>query len=110
VVNPRAARGQVTGAIVQGIGLALTDRFDHTAVSPSIMTHGAPRATDAPAIEVVFEGGDGDGAVPAGIGELAIVAVPAAIANAFARAGGVSCDRLPLRPEVVVATLEGAAP
>jgi CO/xanthine dehydrogenase Mo-binding subunit len=103
VVNPPGARGQIAGGVSQGIGLALTDRFGDT--TPSILSHGALRSTDLPAIHTVFCG-DSPEAESCGIGELAIVAAPGAVANAVANAIDGRCAAMPMRPEVVVAALE----
>jgi xanthine dehydrogenase molybdenum-binding subunit len=104
VVNPRAARGQVTGAVVQGLGLALTDQAEPG--TRSILQHGAPRSVDVPALKISFA--DGAGRAPTGVGELVIAAVPAAVASAFRAATGVVPDRLPLRPAVVERLLDDA--
>lgn len=99
VIDLEGARGQVTGGIVQGIGLACTDEW---VAGPGgngpgrILLHGVPRATTAPEMDVMFVRPDRDG--PAcGLGELPIVPVAAAIANALAAATNVRGMRLPMR-------------
>jgi CO/xanthine dehydrogenase Mo-binding subunit len=103
VVDALGAHGQVVGGVVQGIGLAC---FDEWANGPdgcgpgSILDHGAARAADAPEISIEFlHAGNGSG--PSGLGELPIVPVAAAVANAVAAATGARCTRTPLRaPQV----------
>jgi CO/xanthine dehydrogenase Mo-binding subunit len=99
VVSPSGAYGQVAGAISQGIGLALIDSYDDFGIQ-SIMSHGVPRASDIPAIRVIFVRAP-QNLVSSGLGELAIVAAPAAVANAFSEAVGTMTARLPLRPEEI---------
>ncbi len=105
VVHPRGAQGQVVGAVAQGIGLALVDSAAGGA--GTVLAHGVPRAMDVPPVRVVFAG-DATGA-PSGVGELAVVPVPAAIGNAVSAATGVRCDRFPLRPATVLAALDAGA-
>jgi CO/xanthine dehydrogenase Mo-binding subunit len=105
VVHPLGAHGQVVGATAQGIGLALIDSAAGGA--GSVLAHGVPRSMDVPPVRVVFAG-DGT-APPSGVGELAVVPVPAAIGNAVSDATGVRCDRFPLRPATVRAALGAGA-
>jgi CO/xanthine dehydrogenase Mo-binding subunit len=103
VVDLAGARGQVAGGIVQGVGLAC---FEEWAPGPdgrgpgSMLDHGVPRATDTPVVSVVFNDPSGH-RPPSGLGELPIIAVAAAVANAVAAATGVRCTRTPLRPAEV---------
>jgi xanthine dehydrogenase molybdenum-binding subunit len=98
VVNPRSARGQVTGAVVQGIGLALTDTAMQS--QASIMAHGIPRSVDAPDRCVIIFA-NSLGRPPSGIGELVIAAVPGAVAGAFYAAVNVAVAKMPIRPDVL---------
>ncbi|HEY2265148.1 MAG TPA: molybdopterin cofactor-binding domain-containing protein [Streptosporangiaceae bacterium] len=108
VVNPAAARGQVAGGIAQGIGLALHDLHAagsrERAMPPDrIGEHGVPGALDVGTIDVHFLPGTPaeDSWAARGIGELSIVPVPAAIANAIRAATGARPTVMPMRPEVV---------
>jgi xanthine dehydrogenase molybdenum-binding subunit len=112
VVEPAAARGQVAGGIVQGVGLACCDAWlpGVAGAGPGgIFEHGAPGAPDAPVVTVLFAGNDA-AARPHGVGELPIVPVAAAVANAVAAATGVRCTRVPLRPQEVWSQLAGRQP
>jgi xanthine dehydrogenase molybdenum-binding subunit len=114
VVNRLGAEGQVTGGIVQGIGIALADRWvpgDGGGGPAGIVEHGVPRSTDAPRVEALFERARPGAPAPpaAGLGELPIIPVAAAVANAVAAATGVRCRTLPLRPATVWAHLAPVA-
>lgn len=114
VLNPLGAAGQVHGGVVQGIGFALFEKWAPGAdgLGPrSIAEHGLPTALDAPSIEAVFV----NAREPAGpygakgLGEIPLVAVAPAIANAVARAIGARLNRLPLRREDVWRAIQARA-
>lgn len=113
-LNPIIARGQVHGAVVQGIGQALTEGLTYDAQgipqTGNFMNYGIPRADDAPLLLV------DNMATPSpvtpmglrGIGELPTVAAPSAIANAVddaLSATGAPHVDLPLTPEKLWAAL-----
>jgi xanthine dehydrogenase YagR molybdenum-binding subunit len=106
VLNPLGATGQVLGGTVQGLGGALIDLY-HKAPEETgprrIRDHGVPGALDAGHITVVLPDlPDGPGPYGAkGLGEVSIVPVAAAIANAVTRAIGSTPYQLPMRPSVV---------
>jgi CO/xanthine dehydrogenase Mo-binding subunit len=111
VVDPAGARGQVIGGIVQGVGLACLDEWvpDPDGRGPAtILEHGAPSAGDAPALTVLFREAD-PGCQATGLGELPIVPVAAAVANAVAAATGVRFKAAPLRPAAVWRRLQETA-
>lgn len=106
VLNPLGAAGQVYGGTVQGMGFATIECWTPgpLGVGPtSIQEHGVPSALDVPSIEICFV----DIPEPLGpygakgLGEVSIVPVAAAIANAVARATGQRCTHAPLRPAEV---------
>jgi len=104
LINPEQARGQAEGAIVQGIGFALTewhqiDEEGHI-TNPTLRMYRMPNFADVPAIKVVFaKGADAFGPYGAkGIGEPPITPVAPAIANAVRDATGVRFLDLPLVP------------
>ena len=111
IVNPLAARNQIEGAVVMGIGMAL---FEHTAYDPQ---NGAPINSnladyvmavnaDVPPIEVHFlEFPDTElNEVGArGIGEIGTAGVAAAITAAVHHATGVRVRELPVKIEDVLA-------
>jgi CO/xanthine dehydrogenase Mo-binding subunit len=118
VVNPAAASGQVAGAVAQGIGLALSDALlgslpaeagERPAVT--IGEHGVPGALDVGEIDVEWldSGAGRDGWAARGIGELGILAVSPAIANAVSAAVGARQLRMPMRPGTVWASMHWQA-
>jgi CO/xanthine dehydrogenase Mo-binding subunit len=107
IVNPHGLRLTVEGNIVQGISRSLWEevRFDAANVtSLDWQTYPILDITEAPgAIEIVPI--DRRNEPPAGAGEAAIRAVPAAIGNAIFDATGVWLRRAPFTPERVRAAL-----
>jgi CO/xanthine dehydrogenase Mo-binding subunit len=95
IMNPLSAKGQIQGAVVQGIGMALHEDMVYDRRSGQPLTagyYGARIAThlDAPDIEVIFVQVD-DGYGPYGaksIGEAGIILCPAAVGNAIFNAIG----------------------
>ncbi len=104
VINPQNFRGQCEGAVVQGLGYALTEEAiieDGYLKTPNFTTYLIPTIMDAPDIEIApvetFEKTGPFGAK--GVGEIAIVPVAAAITNAIYDATGVRSYMIPIRPE-----------
>ena len=106
VVNPALARGQIEGALVQGLGQALTeavayDRSTGQLLSASFMDYALPRADQVPTLVTeFFEGAPcrSNALGAKGAGELGLFgAVPAlsnAVIDALAQAGVQQADRL----------------
>lgn len=107
VIDPVLATGQVQGAVVQGIGLALMDPAGST--TRGFLEHIIPATYDVPPIVVDFV------EVPhpttpigaKGIGEAPIIGVAPAIGNAIADATGARVRHLPMNPERVLAAIDG---
>jgi carbon-monoxide dehydrogenase large subunit len=108
-INPSIVRGQVEGAVVQGIGGALMEelRFDERGepLSPSLFEYLLPTAADVPDIELDFLETPTDRTATGarGAGELGILGCAAAIAGAVAAAlgNGRRPSAVPLTPERV---------
>jgi xanthine dehydrogenase YagR molybdenum-binding subunit len=103
LINPLSARGQIQGAAVQGIGMALHEDLIYDRRSGQPLTAGyygarIPTYLDAPAIEVLFiESDDGYGPYGAkSIGEAGIILAPAAVGNAVFNAIGRRMKDLPM--------------
>ena len=104
------ALSQVHGGIVQGIGMALHERrrLDPNrgfVITANLEDYRLPGIGDLPELEVEFikwgfEHVSGGGV---GLAELAMVAVPAAVANAVSQATGRRMRRLPMTPDEVMA-------
>jgi len=109
LINPLSAKGQISGAAVQGIGMALHEDllYDRRSGQPltagyygaRIMTH-----LDAPNIEVIFiESDDGYGAYGAkSMGESGIILSPGAVANAIFNAAGLRMKDLPITRDKIL--------
>ncbi|GBC69703.1 putative xanthine dehydrogenase subunit D [archaeon HR01] len=106
VVNRQTFTGQVEGAVAQGIGYAL---MENPVIENGMMrtlnfsTYLIPSIKDVPEIEVVaVEDGEESGPFGAkGVGEIGIVSVAPAIANALYDAVGVRMLSIPMTPEKV---------
>jgi CO/xanthine dehydrogenase Mo-binding subunit len=109
-VNPLSVEGQISGAVVQGLGMALLEEVvldEGVNLTAGFFQYLVPTATDVPDIEViVLESGEGMGPFGArGIGEPPIGPPLAAVANAIRDAVGARPTALPITPERVLACL-----
>ncbi len=117
VVNPALARGQVVGAMAQGLGAALMERVvigeDGQIRNDGFTDYKIPAPEDLEGVrmkvsflETPFPEG------PFGarcLAEHGLVSVPPAIAAAVRAATGVHVDRLPITPEDVLRGILGAS-
>ncbi len=108
IINPVQVEAQMEGAIVQGMGYVLMEQFvfdeKGRIVNADLTDYVIPTAPDAPRIEkpVYVEDLFRYGPFGAkGVGEMALIPIPAAIANAVSHALGVRVTKLPLTPENV---------
>jgi isoquinoline 1-oxidoreductase len=98
ILNPVNLRAQVVGAIVMGLGPALTEevRFaDGQILTTSFRSYRVPRFADVPSIDVELLDRPDLSAV--GAGETPIIAVAPAIANAVFHATGQRIRTMPIR-------------
>lgn len=106
-INPQICYGQVRGAMVMGLGYALSEEllFDEQGqiLNPTPRTYRLPLAKDVPPMEVILvEQPDPYGPFGAkAIGEVGVNCMAPAIANAVAHATGVRLRQLPMTPERV---------
>lgn len=101
-INPSLCRAQIEGAVVMGLGYALTEDLPCEAgvpVTASMRELGPLRARDVPEIEVhLIESPEPEGPFGAkGVGEIGLVPTAAAVASALAAFDGVRRTRLPMR-------------
>ena len=108
IVNPKLARSQSIGGMIGGIGMAL---MEHSVVDPrngrvtnaNLAEYAVPVHADAPPVmDVVFVEEHDPHVNPLGVkgvGELAQVGVPPAIANAVYHATGKRIRELPVTPD-----------
>lgn len=107
ILNPKTARSQIMGGVIWGISMALHEdsfmdhqygRFiNHDYAEYHIPVHG-----DTPEIEVIFVNEDDPIINPLGIkgvGEIGIIGVAAAVANAIHHATGKRIRDLPITPD-----------
>jgi xanthine dehydrogenase YagR molybdenum-binding subunit len=104
IMNEKTARTQITGAVVGGIGMALTEEtvMDHRMgrfVNANLGEYHVPVNADIPKVEAFFVEERDDHVNPLGakgIGEVGYVGVAAAVANAVFHATGKRIRRLPI--------------
>jgi xanthine dehydrogenase YagR molybdenum-binding subunit len=108
ILNPKTARSQIIGGIVGGIGMALledtvSDRTGRV-VTTSLADYVVAANADVREVDVLFVG-QPDSMTPIGtkgVGELTIVGMAAAIANAVYHATGTRVRSLPISIEKVL--------
>jgi len=110
VLNPVDHQGQIEGAVMQGIGYALSEELavDEGRVSNvSFGDYKIPNMQDIPPLQtIILESESGPGPYNArGIGENPIGPVAPAIANAVADAVGARIKNLPITAEKVYRAL-----
>ncbi|MBX9695111.1 MAG: molybdopterin-dependent oxidoreductase, partial [Cyanobacteria bacterium] len=104
VLNPKTAANQVKGGVVFGIGMALTeeiirDQATGRTLNADLAEYHIPVHADIPDIEVLFVGEKDPHINPLGakgIGEIAVIGVAAAVANAVFHASGKRVRELPV--------------
>lgn len=113
IINPKLATTQIHGAILQGIGYTLTEEIkieDGRILNTNFTDYLVPTIADLPEIEEpifvedVFRFGP-FGAK--GLAEMALIPIPAAIANAIKHALGLRPRELPYTPEKLFFELRG---
>jgi CO/xanthine dehydrogenase Mo-binding subunit len=115
ILNRLGADGQVTGGVVMGVGLALSEGTqlddDGRQMNPHLLDYKLVTCSDAPEIEVDWVEIPTDGAGPRGtkgVGEPPQVPTAGAIANAIAKVVGAHVSHLPMTPERVWAASRDA--
>jgi len=110
-INPQLVEGQIEGGLVQGLGFALVEEvvWDGARLAnPSLMDYKAPGFLDVPyeITSIIVEHPQPDGPFGAkGVGEIGLVPVAPATANAIFEAAGVRLRRLPMTAERVLRAL-----
>ena len=107
IINPKLAHSQAIGGMVGGIGMALLegtqlDYRDGRIVNANMSDYLVPVNADVPALDAAYLPAEDNIADPLGVkglGELVIVGVPAAIANAVFNATGRRVTDLPITLE-----------
>jgi xanthine dehydrogenase YagR molybdenum-binding subunit len=107
IMNPKTSHSQELGGIVWGIGMALEEatEIDHRfgrIMNPNLQHYHVPVNADVLEIETLFVEEDDKIVNPLGVkgmGELGMVGIPAAIANAVFHATGKRVRDLPITPD-----------
>jgi xanthine dehydrogenase YagR molybdenum-binding subunit len=107
IINPKASHSQEIGGVVWGIGMALQEatEIDHRygrIMNPNLQHYHVPVNADVHEIETMFVEEDDKIVNPLGVkgmGELGMVGIPAAIANAVFHATGRRVRDLPITPD-----------
>jgi CO/xanthine dehydrogenase Mo-binding subunit len=110
IINPQSYTGQCEGAVVQGLGFALTEDTqieNGVTRTDNFTTYIIPTIADIPEIEIdPVETHEKIGPFGAkGLGEIGIIPVGAAVANAIYDATGARIYTLPVTPEKLYNTL-----
>jgi CO/xanthine dehydrogenase Mo-binding subunit len=115
ILNPMQARGQLEGAIAQGIGTTLFERMvmdgSGAIVNPNFRNYRIPAFADIPRTEIFFaDTYDRYGPLGAKpLAEAPIIPIAPALANALADATGVRFYSLPLSADRIFSGLAGMA-
>lgn len=109
-INPMLLKGQVYGAVLMGLGYALTEEMiyrEGRLLNPNFRDYKILTTMDAVPVDVALvETDDPAGPFGAkGIGEPGLVPTAPAIANAIYDAVGIRIRELPMKPEVVLRAL-----
>ncbi|PKL01310.1 MAG: aldehyde oxidase [Tenericutes bacterium HGW-Tenericutes-1] len=110
-INPKLAKGQVEGAIVQGMGMALYEDVKVSSqgklISNDFMSYRIPSRNETPELITEFAiSHEPSGPFGAkSVGEIGIDTPPAAITNAIFNACGVRIKTLPATPEKILMEL-----
>jgi xanthine dehydrogenase YagR molybdenum-binding subunit len=107
IINPKASHSQEIGGVVWGIGMALQEatEIDHRygrIMNPNLQHYHVPVNADVHEVETLFVEEDDKVVNPLGVkgmGELGMVGIPAAIANAVFHATGKRIRELPITPD-----------
>jgi CO/xanthine dehydrogenase Mo-binding subunit/aerobic-type carbon monoxide dehydrogenase small subunit (CoxS/CutS family) len=115
VLDAAQCRGQIEGAVVQGVGITLredlpTDSSGHI-TTPDLRTYTIPHFGEVPPPDIhLLPPEDRRRALPKPMSELPFNPVAPALANAVRDATGIRFTTLPLRPDTVWAALTGTRP
>jgi xanthine dehydrogenase YagR molybdenum-binding subunit len=107
IVSPKTSHSQEIGGVVWGIGMALHEatEIDHRfgrIMNPNLQHYHVPVNADVHEVETIFVEEEDTVVNPLGVkgmGELGMVGIPAAIANAVFHATGKRIRELPITPD-----------
>jgi xanthine dehydrogenase YagR molybdenum-binding subunit len=107
IISPKTARSQIIGGAIMGIGMALMEEavIDHRygrVVNGNLADYHVPVNADIPQIEALFVNKPDLNINPIGakgMGEIALIGMAAAVANAVYNATGKRVRNLPITPD-----------
>ncbi len=110
IMNPKTSHSQEIGGVIWGIGMALEEqtKVDHRngrMMNANLAEYHVPVHADVHSIETIFVEEEDKIVNPLGVkgmGELGLVGIPAAIANAVFHATGIRVRDLPITPEKLI--------
>ncbi|HEY4324082.1 MAG TPA: xanthine dehydrogenase family protein molybdopterin-binding subunit [Mucilaginibacter sp.] len=110
IISPKTARSQIIGGATMGIGMALTEEavIDHRygkVVNNNLADYHVPVNADIPQIDALFVNKPDLNINPIGakgMGEIALIGMAAAVANAVYNATGKRIRELPITPDKLV--------
>jgi xanthine dehydrogenase YagR molybdenum-binding subunit len=110
IMNPKTSHSQEIGGVIWGIGMALEEatEIDHRygrMMNASLEGYHVPVNADVHSIETIFVEEDDKIVNPLGVkgmGELGLVGIPAAIANAVYHATGIRVRDLPITADKLI--------
>ena len=110
IVNPRLARQQILGGMVQGIGMALTEKVEWDTrpgrvMSATLADYHVPVNANVVDLDALFVPGDNPLGNPLGVkgvAELGVCGVAPAIVNAVWHATGRRVRDLPVLPDALL--------
>lgn len=114
-INPKGAEGQIEGSAQMGLGFALSEECSWENGHPTnstLVDYKMPASIDMPPVRpILIESNDPYGPFGAkGLGEMALVGVAAAVANAVQHATGVRIKNTPITSESVYRELHPPHP
>ena len=110
IVSPKTARSQIVGGAIGGIGMALMEEvvIDHRygkVVNNNFADYHVPVNADIPQIEALFVNKPDPYINPMGakgMGEIALIGMAGAVANAVYNATGKRIRELPITPDKLI--------
>jgi xanthine dehydrogenase molybdenum-binding subunit len=111
-INPISVAGQIEGAMIQGLGLALMEELPHnesgSLLGESLHEYLMPTSLDMPELKAILLDNPADGTPYGmrGVGEPPIVATAAAVVNAIYDAVSAPLFTIPVGPHHVRAAME----
>ncbi|TCK97762.1 selenium-dependent xanthine dehydrogenase [Natranaerovirga hydrolytica] len=111
-IHPQNIKGQIEGAVVMGMGFALSEEFlqdDTKIITDNLNQLRIPKITDIPEIApIIVEVKQNEGPYGAkGMGEVGLNPMAPAISNAIFDAVGIRLQILPMKKEKVLSALKG---